>query len=39
MTVFKSVKSPAFREACHKIFGYKIEMTEGQDGGATFPPL
>jgi len=38
MTVFKRQIS-AFREACHKIFGYKIEMTEGQDGGATFSLL
>ena len=35
MTVFAANR---FREACHKIFGYKIEMTEGQDG-ATFSLL
>jgi len=35
MTVFRR-QIRVFREACHKIFGYNIEMTEGEDGNATF---
>ena len=35
LTMFKR-KISVFRGACHKIFGYKIDFTEGNDGQAIF---
>ena len=35
LTMFKR-KISVFRGACHKIFGYKIDFTEGKDGQAIF---
>lgn len=35
LTMFKR-KISIFRGACHKIFGYKIDFTEGNDGQAIF---
>ena len=35
LTMFKR-KISVFRSACHKIFGYKIDFTEGNDGQAIF---